>query len=129
MKMTLVALVLVVALSTKALLGEAGPAPDQVVDTSGKKVRAGENYYIVPASSDIGGLALSTTGQDCPLDVVAVDGYQGQQLSLSLIHIFSSKYNTMLVSVTFTYKSIAPVSYTHLLVEIQYNVSLGDFYL
>ncbi|XP_022639945.1 miraculin-like [Vigna radiata var. radiata] len=81
MKMTLVALVLVVALSTKALLGEAGAAPEQIVNTSGKKVRAGENYYIVPASSDIGGLALSTTAQDCPLDVVAVDGYQGLQLS------------------------------------------------
>ncbi|WVZ13417.1 hypothetical protein V8G54_010983 [Vigna mungo] len=68
MKMTLVALVLVVALSTKALVGEAVAAPEQIVDTSGKKVRAG-------------GLALSTTGQDCPLDVVAVDGYQGLQLS------------------------------------------------
>ncbi|QCD94987.1 Kunitz inhibitor ST1-like [Vigna unguiculata] len=79
MKMTLVALVLVVALSTKALLGEAGPAPDQVVDKSGKKVRAGDYYYIVPASSDVGGLNLSTTGQDCPLDLVVVDGYQGLQ--------------------------------------------------
>jgi len=81
MKMTLVTLVLVLTLSTKALVGEAGPAPEQIVDTSGKKVRAGENYYVVPASSEVGGLSLSTTGQDCPLDVVAVDGYQGQQLS------------------------------------------------
>ncbi|CAJ1952329.1 unnamed protein product [Sphenostylis stenocarpa] len=86
MKMTLIALVLVVALSTKALVGEAGPAPEQVVDTSGKKVRADGFYYIVPASSDVGGLALSTTGQDCPLDVVAVDGYQGQYLSFELVN-------------------------------------------
>ncbi|TKY44946.1 miraculin protein [Spatholobus suberectus] len=70
MKMTLVTLVVVVALSTKAL---AGPAPEQVVDTSGKKVRAGGNYYVVPASPDVGGLCLASTGQDCPLDVVAVD--------------------------------------------------------
>ena len=41
---------------------------------------AGDNYYIVPASSDVGGLSLSITGEDCPLDVVVVDGYQGQQL-------------------------------------------------
>ncbi|KAK8470405.1 hypothetical protein PHAVU_004G138300, partial [Phaseolus vulgaris] len=30
--------------------------------------------------SDVGGLSLSITGEDCPLDVVVVDGYQGQQL-------------------------------------------------
>ena len=50
MKMTLVTLVLIVALSTKALLGAAGPAPEQVLDTSGKIVRARSSYYIVPAS-------------------------------------------------------------------------------
>ncbi|RDY12993.1 hypothetical protein CR513_02145, partial [Mucuna pruriens] len=81
--MTLVTLlVLVVGLSTKALIGEAGPAPEQVVDTSGKKVRAGGNYYIVPAASpNEGGLSLASTGEDCPLDVIAVDGYQGQPLT------------------------------------------------
>ncbi|KAJ1417992.1 Proteinase inhibitor I3, Kunitz legume [Sesbania bispinosa] len=80
MKVTFLSLVLLVALSTKPLLGAAGPAPEQVVDTSGKKVRAGFNYYIVPAFSDVGGLALTSTGEDCPLDVVAVDGYPGQPL-------------------------------------------------
>ena len=40
MKMTLVTLVLIVALSTKALLGAAGPAPEQVLDTSGPKLRS-----------------------------------------------------------------------------------------
>ncbi|KHM99739.1 Actin-related protein 8 [Glycine soja] len=49
-QMTLVTLVLIVALSTKALLGAAGPAPEQVLDTSGKIVRARSSYYIVPAS-------------------------------------------------------------------------------
>ncbi|KAH1043293.1 hypothetical protein GYH30_025239 [Glycine max] len=80
MKMTLVTLVLIVALSTKALLGAAGPAPEQVLDTSGKIVRARSSYYIVPASPDLGGLDMASTGADCPLDVVAVDGYQGQPL-------------------------------------------------
>ncbi|KAL2605481.1 hypothetical protein GLYMA_09G162600v4 [Glycine max] len=69
MKMTLVTLVLMVALSTKALLGAAGPAPEQVLDTSGKIVRARSS-----------GLDMASTGADCPLDVVAVDGYQGQPL-------------------------------------------------
>jgi len=29
----------------------------------------------------VGGLSLLVTGENCPLDVVAVDGYQGKQLS------------------------------------------------
>ena len=82
MKTTLLALVLLIALSTKPLLGAAGPAPEQVVDTSGKKVRAGINYYIVPASPNVGGLSLASIGDrwTCPLDVVPVDGYQGLPL-------------------------------------------------
>ncbi|KAJ1384732.1 Proteinase inhibitor I3, Kunitz legume [Sesbania bispinosa] len=87
MKTTFLALVLLLALSTKPLLGAAGPAPEQVVDTSGKKVRAGANYYIVPASPDVGGLALASTGEDCPLDVVAVDGYQGLPLTFTPVNI------------------------------------------
>ncbi|KAJ1417981.1 Proteinase inhibitor I3, Kunitz legume [Sesbania bispinosa] len=81
MKTTLLSLFLLFALSTKPLFGAVGPAPQQVVDTSGKKVRAGFNYYILPASSsNIGGLSLTSTSQDCPLDVVAVNGYQGLPL-------------------------------------------------
>ncbi|KAL2334385.1 hypothetical protein Fmac_015598 [Flemingia macrophylla] len=78
--MALVALVLVIALSTKAL---AGPAPEQVVDTLGKIVRAGDNYYIVSATPGaVGGLSLFTTGVECPLDVVAIDGNPGLPLTL-----------------------------------------------
>ncbi|KAG4941878.1 hypothetical protein JHK87_045749 [Glycine soja] len=87
MKMTLIALLLLVALSTKALLGAAGPAPEQVLDTSGKMVRARTSYYIVPASADVGGLAMASTGEDCPLDVVAVDGYQGQPLIFTPVNV------------------------------------------
>ncbi|KAK7270716.1 hypothetical protein RJT34_26074 [Clitoria ternatea] len=82
----MVALVLLIAFSTKAMLGAAGPAPQQVVDTSGKMVRAGTYYYIVPASGDVGGLDLTTTGQDCPLDVVAVDGYSGLFISFTPVN-------------------------------------------
>ena len=86
MKMTLVTLVLIVALSTKALLGAAGPAPEQVLDTSGKIVRARSSYYIVPASPDLGGLDMASTGADCPLDVVAIDG--------NLVHIYRNSNDT-----------------------------------
>ncbi|KAK7291285.1 hypothetical protein RIF29_06301 [Crotalaria pallida] len=89
MKTTLLAMILLLALSTKPLQGEANAAPEQVVDTSGKKLRAGTSYYIVPATSDVlGGLALSGRGhKNCPLDVVAVDGYQGQPLVFTPVNI------------------------------------------
>ncbi|XP_027359333.1 miraculin-like [Abrus precatorius] len=86
MKITIVALFLLVALSTKPLLGAAGAAPEQVVDTTGKILRAGSSYYVVPASSDVGGLDLASTGEDCPLDVVAVDGYQGSPLTFTPVN-------------------------------------------
>ncbi|XP_047171489.1 miraculin-like [Vigna umbellata] len=34
---------------------------------------------LAEANPSLGGLNLSTTGQDCPLDLVVVDGYQGLQ--------------------------------------------------
>ncbi|XP_061355865.1 miraculin-like [Gastrolobium bilobum] len=70
MKITLLALVLLIALTTKPLLGATGAAPEQVVDTSGKKLRAGASYYIVP------GITLTESGDDCP-DVVTADDFQG----------------------------------------------------
>ncbi|XP_057443443.1 miraculin-like [Lotus japonicus] len=82
MKITFLALVLLFALSTKASrLEAAGPTPKEVFDTSGKKLRAGAQYYIVPASPDVGGgLGLNRTRKACPLDAVAVDGNRGLPL-------------------------------------------------
>ncbi|KAF7820293.1 miraculin-like [Senna tora] len=84
----LLALVLLFALITKPRLGAAGASPEQVVDTSGKKLRAGANYYVVPYPPPQygGGLALTSIGQSCPLDVVAVEGYSGIPLWLSPIN-------------------------------------------
>ncbi|KAJ1377261.1 Proteinase inhibitor I3, Kunitz legume [Sesbania bispinosa] len=79
MKITLFALVLLLALCTKALAGRP-PAPEQVVDTSGKKVQAGSKYYIVPVSSSphVTGIAFGTVDeQDCPLDVAVWDDFKG----------------------------------------------------
>ncbi|XP_057443444.1 miraculin-like [Lotus japonicus] len=80
MKITFLALVLLLALSTKTLLGSAGPTPKEVFDSSGKNLRAGTQYYIIPASPDADGLSLANTGKDCPLDAVAVEGYRGLPL-------------------------------------------------
>lgn len=89
MNNTLLSIVLLCALSlsTQALLGAADASPKQVVDTSGKKLRAGANYYIVPSVPITrcgsygrcmprdGGFALASIGESCPLDVVIVDRY------------------------------------------------------
>lgn len=83
---TLLALIiLVIALSTKPQHGAANAAPEQVVDTSGKKLRVGVNYYIVPSPRNeyVGGLALASIGnnKECPLDVVP--GFQAQPLTFT----------------------------------------------
>ncbi|QCD92523.1 miraculin-like [Vigna unguiculata] len=94
MKNMLLAFVLLFALTTQALLGAADASPEQVVDTSGKKLRVGLSYFIVPASPLIGctrygrcvksgGLSLASIGESCPLDVVFVAGSSGLPLSFS----------------------------------------------
>ncbi|KAK7284011.1 hypothetical protein RIF29_13762 [Crotalaria pallida] len=91
MKTTLLAaMIFLLALTSKPLHGAANAAPEQVVDTSGKKLRAGASYYIVPAATlnALGGLALSSIGEkECPLDVVAVDGYQGQPIVFTPVNV------------------------------------------
>ncbi|XP_054792170.1 miraculin-like [Prosopis cineraria] len=87
MKITLVAFALLFALTTNPLLGTAGPAPEQVVDTSGKILRAGANYYVIPVPNpNGGGLALASIGKTCPMDVVAVQGYRGLPLSFTPVN-------------------------------------------
>ncbi|XP_027359395.1 kunitz trypsin inhibitor 2-like [Abrus precatorius] len=96
MKNTLLAFVLLFAFSSQPLLGEAEASPEQVVDTLGKKLRAGLSYYIIPAMPltkcgrygkcrSGGGLALASIGESCPLDVVVVDGYHGLPITFSPI--------------------------------------------
>ncbi|KAK7364187.1 hypothetical protein VNO80_12665 [Phaseolus coccineus] len=86
MKTTLLAFVLLFAvISSQPLLGAAEASPDQVVDTSGKVVRAGVNYNILlsmPYSNcrSPQGLGLSKIGKSCPLDVVVVDRYHSLPL-------------------------------------------------
>ena len=84
MKLILLALVFLFALSSEPLLGAANASPEEVVDTSGKILRAGANYYIVPVAPTTicghygrcrsgKGLALASIDEYCPLDVVVVD--------------------------------------------------------
>ncbi|XP_054792171.1 miraculin-like [Prosopis cineraria] len=88
MKITLAAFVLLVALSTRPLLGAADAAPDQVIDTSGKKLQAGVRYIVLPAPQPPGGggLALASIGEKCPLDVVAVLGDPGLGVSFTPVN-------------------------------------------
>ncbi|XP_054800576.1 miraculin-like [Prosopis cineraria] len=92
MKTSLVALfVLLYALSMglQSLLVAADDAsPRQVVDTTGKVLRAGSNYYILPVAPIIkcaphgrcwsrdAGFSLAGIGKYCPLDVVVGDRYR-----------------------------------------------------
>ncbi|XP_058773538.1 kunitz trypsin inhibitor 5-like [Vicia villosa] len=83
MKSKMLAFLFFFALSTQPLLGSTQASTDEVLDTSGKKVRVDANYYIIPATPFFicgfvscfnisGGVALETTGESCPLDVVLV---------------------------------------------------------
>ncbi|XP_027359275.1 miraculin-like [Abrus precatorius] len=90
MKSTVLALVLLIALSSQPLLGAAEASPEEVVDTFGKKLRVGANYYIIPTSTipytkfrTSRGLGLASIGKPCPLDVVVVNGYHGLPLTFT----------------------------------------------
>ena len=96
MKIILQAFLALFALCTKPLFGGLNFSPDQAVDTSGKKLREGSNYYILPVPAtectsfgtcrDGSGFVLATvSNKTCPLDVVVVDGYHGQPLSFTPI--------------------------------------------
>ncbi|KAK1556744.1 hypothetical protein Q3G72_011238 [Acer saccharum] len=62
------------AFVTKAplVVSTADASPDPVLDITGKKLRAGTDYYILPVFRGRGGgLTLASTGNEtCPLDVV-----------------------------------------------------------
>ncbi|MED6147314.1 hypothetical protein PIB30_043081 [Stylosanthes scabra] len=112
MKNTLLALFLLLTLTTKPLLGVAGSTPEQVVDTSGKLIRAGLNYYIVPTSPNVGGLSLISTGKfTCPLDVVLTtldpNGCRGQPVVFQPVNVKKGVVcvNTDL-NIYFAYESI-----------------------
>ncbi|TKY44940.1 endopeptidase inhibitor [Spatholobus suberectus] len=91
MKIKLLSFLLFFALTSQPLLGAAEAAPEPVLDTSGKKLRADVNYYIVPAVPFTicgfvscftgGGLSLDSNDESCPLDVVVVKENQGLPLS------------------------------------------------
>lgn len=93
MKITLLAFFLLFAFSIKPLLALPQkvkpiinyPAhADPVLDSSGKAIRTGINYYAIPANG--GGLTLASIGDTCPMDVVAVQGFSGLPLSFTPIN-------------------------------------------
>ncbi|KAK4270736.1 hypothetical protein QN277_019510 [Acacia crassicarpa] len=96
MKSSFLLFALSIAVSTaQILLAAAGPSPEQVVDTTGKKVRAGVDYYIrpVPETPCDGrgpcvngeGLVLiaRSVNVTCPLNVAVVVGFRGLPLQFT----------------------------------------------
>ncbi|XVF30310.1 hypothetical protein REPUB_Repub16aG0045700 [Reevesia pubescens] len=70
----------------------ANAAPDPVLDITGKKLRTGTNYYILPVFRGRGGgltLASSTRNETCPLDVVQeqLEVSNGLPLTFSPVNI------------------------------------------
>ena len=63
---------LLIALAVKPFPVAAESSPDPVLDTEGKQLRSGVDYYILPVIRGRGGgLTLASTGnENCPLDVV-----------------------------------------------------------
>ncbi|KAK7380139.1 hypothetical protein VNO78_32587 [Psophocarpus tetragonolobus] len=94
MKYILIALVVVFGLRSEAQVGAGDAACEAVVDTSGKQLQAGHNYYIVSAVRgftrcgkyeclNVEGLSLASIGESCPLDVVVEQKSFGLPLSFS----------------------------------------------
>ncbi|KAJ4828764.1 hypothetical protein Tsubulata_035420 [Turnera subulata] len=86
---------LLFALATKPLLGEAAAKEPEVVrDLNGGKLRAGIDYYILPAvrGGGGGGLTMGSRGeQTCPPDVVQDRHEVSKGLPLTLTPLNSSK--------------------------------------
>ncbi|KAK7270712.1 hypothetical protein RJT34_26070 [Clitoria ternatea] len=90
--LTLFSLVFAITLQSP-FHGAAGAAIETVVDTSGKKLRADANYYIIPAvpfticslvsCSNGGGLTLDSVDDSCPLDVVIEKANEGLPLTFT----------------------------------------------
>ncbi|KAF7820294.1 miraculin-like [Senna tora] len=82
----LILLLTITSTTTKPLLAAAGTtaiAPDQVLDISGKKLRAGVDYYIIeaPIPKDRDGYGLGLAGGRCPVHVSARVGFGGDSMS------------------------------------------------
>ncbi|XP_057446640.1 miraculin-like [Lotus japonicus] len=83
--MLLAFLLLFALISQQPLLGAAEASPEQVVDITGKKLIAGAYYNVLLTmpytnSKSPEGLALSSIGEKCPLDVVVVNRYHSSPL-------------------------------------------------
>ena len=135
MKSTLLALVLLIALSSKPLLGAADASPEQVVDTSGKKLRAGANYYIIlpsvphhPKFRTGGGLGLASIGESCTLDIVVVNGYLGLPLTFTPVN---PKKGVIRVSTDLNIKFLAHTSCPHhsTVWTLEFAASMGQWFV
>ena len=80
---TMLALFLLLALSSQPLSVSSKASLSQVLDVLGKKLRTDSDYYIIPANG--GDISLeSSIGEPCPLHVVVVKHRQGLGFPLRL---------------------------------------------
>ncbi|KAK7380146.1 hypothetical protein VNO78_32595 [Psophocarpus tetragonolobus] len=82
----------------EALVAASGASPKQVVDTEGKKVWAGVDYYMRPVPTKacdgrgpcvVGSgfvLVARSSNQTCPLNVVVVEGFRGQAVTFTPVN-------------------------------------------
>lgn len=142
MKNILLAFVLLFALISQPLLGSADASPEQVVDTSGKKLRAGLSYYIVPAvpltrcgsyggrCMGSGGLSLASIGESCPLDVVVVPGSHGLPLTFSPVNPNKGVVRVSTdLNILFTTDHTSCAEYSPVWKLDQFDVSKGKWFV
>ncbi|XP_061375342.1 miraculin-like [Gastrolobium bilobum] len=86
------------ALCTQFMLGAADASPEQVIDTQGKEVRTGMDYYIRPVPTTpcdgrgpcvVGSgfvLIARSSNETCPLSVAVVEGFRGQAVTFTPVN-------------------------------------------
>ena len=93
MKNTFLAFVLLIALTSQPLLSSSQSSLEQVVDITGKYLRANTYYNVLLSmpytnSKSPQGLGLSNNiGQPCPLDVIVVSRYQSLPIRFTPLNL------------------------------------------
>nr|5YH4_A Chain A, mirauclin-like protein [Vitis vinifera] len=103
-------------------------APDPVLDTEGKQLRSGVDYYILPVIRGRGGgLTLASTGnENCPLDVVQEQHEVSNGLPLTFTPV-NPKKGVIRVSTDHNIKfSASTICVQSTLWKLEYDESSGQ---
>nr|CAN65022.1 hypothetical protein VITISV_027379 [Vitis vinifera] len=122
---------LLIALAVKPFSVAAESAPDPVLDTEGKKLRSGVDYYILPVFRGRGGgLTLASTGNEsCPLDVVQEQQEVSNGLPLTFTPV-NPKKGVIRVSTDHNIKfSASTICVQSTLWKLEYDESSGQWFV